>query len=116
MDPILLTSARIDLYSWLAAPSWVEFSVPLEASVASVMARFSRLVTCDRAPSATCSRPTPSAELVSDCVSAAEFAARPFTSDRPAASSAPELMRDPEDNCCNTVCRLAFVLLRLFSA
>ena len=28
------------------------------------------------------------------------------TSDRPAASSAPELMRDPEGNCCRTVCGL----------
>jgi hypothetical protein len=113
---MLLISARIDWYSWLAAPSCVLLSVPFEASVASVMARFSRLVTCDRAPSATCSRPTPSVALVSDCVSAAEFAASPFTSERPAASSAPELMRDPDDNCCSTVCRLLFVLLRLFSA
>ena len=72
--------------------------------------------TLDSAPSATWSSPTPSVALVVDCVSAAELAARPFISERPAASSAPELMRDPDDNCCSTVCRLLFVLFRLFSA
>jgi hypothetical protein len=43
--PILLISARIDWYSWFAAPDCEVFSVPLPASVASVTARFSRLLT-----------------------------------------------------------------------
>ena len=73
--------------------------MPLEASVANVTARLSRLVTCESAPSATFNRPTPSVALVADWVSAAELAARPLTSERPAASSAPELMREPDDNC-----------------
>src|ERR1035437_5029100 len=101
---MLLISARIDWYSWFAAPSWVLLSVPFEASVASVIARSRRLVTCASAPSATSSRPTPSVAFVFDCVSADELAARPFTKERPAASSAPELILDPDDNCCRTVC------------
>src|ERR1017187_5230738 len=113
---MLLISARIDWYSWLAASVWEVLRVPFEASVASVTARLSRLVTCERAPSATCSRPTPSVALVADWVRAAELAARPFTSERPAASSAPELIFDPEDNWFNTFDRLLLVLLRLFSA
>ena len=53
---------------------------------------------------------------VEDWVSAVELACRPLMRDNPAASSEPELMREPEDNCCKTVCRLLLVLLRLFSA
>src|SRR5208337_4648364 len=113
---MLLISDRIDWYSWSAAVSCEELRVPLEASVASVTARLSRLVTCESAPSATCRRPTPSAELVFDWVSAIWLAWRPLTSERPAASSAPELIFDPEDNCCSTVFRLDCVLFRLFSA
>ena len=63
-------SERIDWYSWFAAVSWELLRVPFEASVASVTARLSRLVTCERAPSATCRRPTPSVALVCDWVSA----------------------------------------------
>src|SRR5258708_27334566 len=74
------------------------------------------LVTCDRAPSATCSKPTPSCALVSDCVRACEFGCSPLTSERPAASSAPELIFDPEDSCCSVFERLFCVLLRLFAA
>jgi len=91
------------------------FRVPFEASVASVTARFNRLVTSASAPSGTCNRPTPSVALVPDWVSAAEFAASPFSGEKPAASSAPELMNEPEDNCCSIVNKLLFVLLRLFS-
>jgi hypothetical protein len=54
--------------------------------------------------------------FVFDWVNAEELAANPFTSDKPAASSAPELILDPDDNCCRTVCKLLFVLFRLFSA
>src|ERR1039458_9743316 len=94
---MLEISDRIDWYSWLAAVSWLALSVPFADSVASVTARLSRVVTCERAPSATCRRPTPSVALVSDCVSAVWLAASPSTNERPAASSAPELILDPED-------------------
>src|ERR1035438_5645724 len=113
---MLLISDRIDWYSWLAASVWEVLRVPFEASVASVTARLSRLVTCDRAPSATCSRPTPSVALVCDCARAMEFAWSPSTSESPAASSAPELIFDPEDNCCSVFDKLLLVLFRLFSA
>src|SRR5580700_5025685 len=116
VEPMFVISERIDWYSWFAAASWEVLRVPFEASVASVTARLSRLVTCERAPSATCSRPTPSVALVWDWVRADWLACRPLTSERPAASSAPELILEPEDNCCSTVVRLLFVLLRLFSA
>ena len=44
------------------------------------------------------------------------LAANPSTSERPAASSEPELIFDPEDNCCSTLDRLLLVLFRLFVA
>src|ERR1039457_2038951 len=113
---MLLISARIDWYSWLAASVWVVVRVPFESSVARVTARLSRLVTCERAPSATWSRPVPSLAFVDDWVKAAELAARPSPSERPAASSEPELIFDPEDNCCNTSDRLLLVLFRLLVA
>src|SRR5579875_1360566 len=113
---MLLISSRMDWNSELAALVWLLFRLPLEASVARVTARFSRLVTCDNAPSATCSSPTPSVAFVEDWARAAELAARPFASDRPAASSAPELMRDPEDSWVSVFCRLDCVWFRLFSA
>src|ERR1700691_654615 len=113
---MLLTSDRIDWYSWLAAASCELLRVPFEASVANVTARLSRLVTCERAPSATCSRPEPSVALVCDWVSAIWLASRPLTSERPAASSAPELIFEPGDNCCTILLRLLLLLFRLFSA
>src|SRR3954451_20207750 len=113
---MLLISERIDWYSWLAADNWDVFRVPFDASVASVIARFNRFVTCESAPSATCSIPTPSVALLADWLSALALACSPFTRESPAASSAPELMREPDDSCCNTVCRLLFVLFRLFPA
>src|SRR5579863_5720083 len=113
---MLLISERIDAYSWFAADCCEVLRVPFETSVASVTARLSRLVTCESAPSATCRRPTPSCALVCDCVSACWLAWRPLTSERPAASSAPELILDPEDNCCSVFDRLLLVLFRLFSA
>jgi hypothetical protein len=54
--------------------------------------------------------------LVVDWVRAAELADRPLTSERPAASSAPELIFEPEDNWFNTFDKLLLVLFRLFSA
>src|ERR1700690_3371885 len=109
---MLKISDRMDWYSWFAAVSCEPLRVPFEASVASVTARLSRLVTCDSAPSATCNRPTPSVALVCDCIRACRLAWRPLTSERPAASSAPELIFEPEDNCCRTVDRLLLVLFR----
>src|ERR1035437_4623069 len=116
VEPMLSISDRIDLYSWFAASRCVWMRVPFETSVASVTARLSRFVTCERAPSATFRRPTPSLALVCDWPRACELACRPFTSERPAASSDPELIFDPEDSCCSTLERLLLVLLRLFCA
>src|ERR1700678_2822990 len=113
---MFVISPMIEEYSAWAAVDWLVLRVPFEASVASVTARLSRLVTCERAPSATCSRPEPSVALVCDWVSAIWLASRPLTSERPAASSAPELIFEPEDNCCRTLLRLLLLLFRLFSA
>src|SRR5215469_12033967 len=113
---MLSISERMDWYSWLAADCCEPLRVPFETSVASVTARLSRFVTCERAPSATCSRPTPSWALVCDCARAVALACRPLTSERPAASSAPELIFDPEDNCCSVLLRLLLVLFRLLAA
>src|SRR5258708_9961687 len=113
---MLLISERMELYSWLAAVCCEPLRVPFETSVARVTARLSRFVTCDRAPSATCNKPTPSVALVCDCDNAVALACRPLTSESPAASSAPELILEPEDSCCNVFDRLFCVLLRLLAA
>src|SRR3954471_22146499 len=113
---MLSISERIDWYSWSAAVFCEPLRVPFETSVASVTARLSRFVTCERAPSATCSRPTPSVALVCDCAKAVELACRPLTSESPAASSAPELIFEPEDICCRVLLRLFCVLFRLLAA
>src|ERR1700756_5221425 len=113
---MLSISDRMDLYSWFAADCCEPLRVPFEASVASVTARLSRFVTCERAPSATCRSPTPSWALIWDCASAVAFACSPSTSDRPAASSAPELILEPEDSCCRVFDRLLLVLFRLLAA
>src|SRR3954470_18963159 len=110
VEPMLEISERIELYSWFAADFCAPLRVPFETSVASVTARLSRFVTCERAPSATCNRPTPSWALVCDWDKAVALAARPLIRERPAASSAPELIFDPEDNCCNVFDRLLLVL------
>src|SRR5580698_764977 len=91
-------------------------TVPVDDSVASVTARFSKLVTWESAPSATCSSPTPLLALLADWVRALILACNPLAIASPAASSAPLLMRWPEDNCSNTLCKLVFVVDRLFSA
>src|SRR4051794_27127657 len=92
-------SVRISRYSECAAATWLVFNVPLEASGARVMARVRTLVTWARAPSATGRKSTPCDAFLADCERAVEEAWRPFARERPAASSAPELMREPEDNC-----------------
>jgi hypothetical protein len=114
--PIVPICVRMSWYSWFAAPICEIDSVPPPASVASVTALVSKLVTCESAPSATCRNPAPSLALLDDCASAAEFAASPFAIDSPAGSSAPELIFEPEDSCVKTFCRLDCVLFRLFSA
>src|SRR5258708_5309800 len=68
VEPMLPISVRMFWYSWLAELTWLELSVPFEASVASVTARLSRLVTWESAPSAVCSRPTPLAAFWADWV------------------------------------------------
>src|SRR5581483_9080638 len=94
-------SFLIAVNSASSAERWVSLTVPVAASVARVTARFRRLVICDRAPSATCNMPTPSEALRTDCVRAVTLAFRPLAIAKPAASSAPELMRCPVDNRCN---------------
>ena len=64
--PIVPICVRISWYSWLAAPSCEPDNVPPPASVASVTALVSRLVTCDNAPSAVCSKPTPFCAFCAD--------------------------------------------------
>jgi hypothetical protein len=54
--------------------------------------------------------------LLDDCVSAAMFAAKPLAMARPAGSSAPLLMRDPEDSCSSVELRLLLVMFSWFSA
>src|SRR5271165_7627355 len=98
------------------APRCVLLTVPVAASVARVTARLSNVVTCDMAPSATCSRPTPSVALRADWVRAVTLAARPSAIARPAASSAPELMREPEDSRSKVVFREAPVIDNWFCA
>jgi len=90
--------------------------VPVEASVASVTARLRSVVTWASEPSATCSAPTPSLALRADCVSAVTLACKPLAMARPAASSAPLLMRDPDDSWNSVVCRLLLVMVNWFSA
>src|SRR5271165_4824231 len=68
------------------------------------------------APSATCSRLTPSVALRADWVSAVTLAFSPSAMARPAASSAPELMREPEDNCRSVFCRELCVIFNWFCA
>ena len=96
--PIWSISALICANSDCSATRCESDTVPVEDSVASVTARLSRVVTCDSAPSATCSMPTPLFTFCSDWVRAVTLAWRPLAIARPAASSAPVLMREPEDS------------------
>src|SRR5665213_2573370 len=58
----------------------------------------------------------PSVAFLADCVSAASFAPRPLATARPVESSAPELMREPEESCCKVFRRFVCVVFRLFCA
>src|SRR5271165_1599551 len=91
-------------------------TVPVADSVAMVTARFRRVVTAASEPSATCSSPTPSFALRADCVKAVMLAWRPSAIARPAASSAPVLMREPDDNWKRAFCRLLLVIVNWFCA
>lgn len=86
-------------YSLLIAVDCELLRPVLDPSVASVTARFSSVVTWESAPSAVCREPTALVAFSEDCVRAATLAFRPSDMERPAASSEPELIRDPEDSC-----------------
>src|SRR6185437_12295644 len=98
------------------AVRWPSLTVPVDDSVARVTARFRSEVICDSAPSATCNMPTPSVALRVDCVKAVMFAFKPSAIARPAASSAPELMREPEDSCCRVLFKDICVRFNWFRA
>ena len=102
--------------SALISVRWLLVMVPVADSVASETARVNRLVTCASEPSATCSLPMPSFALREDWSSAVMLACSPSASARPAASSAPLLMRDPEDNRNSVFCSPAWVMLNWLCA
>src|SRR5690348_2643190 len=116
LEPMLSISFLILLNSLSSAVCWVAVTVPLLASVARVTARLSRLVTWERAPSATWSWPTPSLAFCEDWLSAVMLACMPLAMARPAASSAPLLMREPDDNWNRVDCNCAWVLDKAFCA
>ncbi len=107
--PMRSISALICVNSASRAVRWLLLTVPVADSVASVTARFRSVVTWARPPSETCSAPTPFCALAADWLRAVTFACKPFAIARPAASSAPELMRDPEESWNNVFCSLVWV-------
>src|SRR5690349_19308348 len=109
-------SALIAVNSASIVDCWAVLTVPLEASVASVTARLRSAVTCERAPSATCREPTPSDALRADWVRAVMLAWRPSAIANPAASSAPELIREPDDSCESVFWSDAWVIANWFCA
>src|SRR5581483_4724272 len=115
-DPIRSISALIAVNSASSAVLWVFETVPVADSVASVMARFNRVVTCAREPSATCRLPTPSFAFRADCVRAVMLARNPSAIARPAASSAPLLMREPDDIRNSVLCKFDPVIASWFWA
>ena len=90
----------------LSAEYWLVVMPLVEPSVEMVTARLSSVVTCDRAPSAVCSIPTPLLAFCCDCVRAAMCAVIPFAIDKPAASSEPELIFRPVESWVRVFCRL----------
>ena len=110
VPPTLLIWVRIDWNSRSSAAVWLEVRPLFEASVASVMARLSNVVTCASAPSAVCSKPILLVAFCADCVSAPMLACMALAIDRPAASSAPELIFEPDDSCASALPRLAWAL------
>src|SRR5882724_6771907 len=114
--PMRSISALICVNSASRAPRCAWLTVPVEASVARVTARLRSVVTCARAPSATCKAPTPLLAFCADCVRAVVFAFKPSAIAKPAASSAPELIREPEERRNKVFCKFWLVIDRLFCA
>jgi len=98
-----------------AAPSCAPLSVPFEASVASVIAR-----PAGSSPGQSAighlKQPYTFRDIGSRLGQGGRIGCKAIHQRKPAESSAPDLILDPDDNCCRTVCRLLLVLLRLFSA
>src|SRR5207237_7161541 len=80
------------------------------------IARVNREVTLASAPPATCRLPRPSFAFRADWVRAVMFARNPSAIARPAASSAPLLMRDPDDIRNKVRCKLDPVIANWFCA
>lgn len=106
VEPIWLISFMIDVNSVFAAVLCEVVRPPLAASVAIDTAWLSSVVTCERAPSAVCRRPTPLEAFWLDWVRAAMLAPNPLAIERPAGSFAPELILNPVDSCWSVFCRL----------
>src|SRR6202021_2225712 len=113
---MLLISLRMEVNSVFSAVDCAVVSPPFEASVAMVTAWLRMVVTWESAPSAVCNRPTPFEAFWLDWVRAAMLAPKPLAIDRPAGSSAPELIFNPVDSCWRVLCRLVCVLETAFSA
>src|SRR5208337_4461471 len=60
--------------------------------------------------------PTPSVTFWADWVSAEILACKPSAIDKPAGSSAPELILEPEDNWNRVFCKFIFVVANWFCA
>ena len=103
--PIRLISALMAVNSESNAVRCVSETVPVADSVASVTARLSRVVTWASEPSATCKLPTPSFAFRADWLRAVILARKPSAIARPAASSAPLLIRDPDESRKRVRCR-----------
>src|ERR1700678_2522029 len=82
VEPIELIAVRIDWNCLSAAALWVLVKPPFDASVAMETAWLRSEVTCERAPSAVCSRPTPLEAFWVDWVRAAMLAPIPFAIQR----------------------------------
>src|ERR1700678_230083 len=74
------------------------------------------VTTWESAPSAVCSRPMPSDAFWLDWVRAEMFAPNPSAIERPAGSSAPELILNPVESCVRVFWRLFSVAESAFSA
>ena len=98
VEPIWLISLRIEANSVCRAVDSLEVRPPLAASVAIVTARLSWVVPANSAIGGL-RRPTPLEAFWLDWFRAAMLAPRPSAIERPAASSDPELILSPVDNC-----------------
>jgi len=97
----LETRFTSDMSAWSSASRfarWVSVKVPLAACTARSRMRCSMSFTPDRAPSATCTRLTPSCALREATCIPRIFVRICSLTARPAASSAARLMRRPEES------------------